>query len=64
MAQPDLDVLEQDVETARDRLASNIARWRDPATMSDFKDTVIGEATDAAVKDAVKNLLAKKDRIK
>jgi hypothetical protein len=45
MTQSDLDVLERDVETARDRLASDIARWRDPATMSDFKDTVIRKAT-------------------
>lgn len=31
---------------------------------SDFKDTVIGEATEAAVKQLVTNLLAKKDKIK
>jgi len=31
---------------------------------SDFKDTIIGEATEAAVKDCVAKLLAKKDRIK
>jgi curli biogenesis system outer membrane secretion channel CsgG len=31
---------------------------------SDFKDTIIGEATDAAVKQLVSNLLAKKDRLK
>ena len=31
---------------------------------SDFKDTIIGEATEAAVKQLVENLLTKKDRIK
>ena len=31
---------------------------------SDFKDTILGEATEAAVKDTVTKLLAKKDRIK
>jgi curli biogenesis system outer membrane secretion channel CsgG len=31
---------------------------------SDFKNTIIGEATDAAVTDTVKKLLEKKDRIK
>jgi curli biogenesis system outer membrane secretion channel CsgG len=30
---------------------------------SNFKDTIIGEATEAAVKDTVKQLIAKKDRL-
>jgi hypothetical protein len=45
MDQPDLDALEQDVESARVRLAEDITRWRDPATMSEFKDTVVRKAT-------------------
>jgi len=45
MADADLDSLERDVETARNRLANDIARWRDPATLSDFKGTVIRKAT-------------------
>src|SRR5438270_12928951 len=51
MAQPDLDALEQDVESARVRLAEDIARWRDPATMSEFKDTIVRRAT--SMKDEV-----------
>src|ERR1041385_6457816 len=51
MAQSDLDALEQDVESARMRLAEDMARWRDPATMSEFKDTVVRRAT--SMKDEV-----------
>ena len=51
MAQPDLDALEQDVESARARLGEDIARWRDPATMSEFKDTVVRRAI--SMKDEV-----------
>ena len=51
MDQPDLDALEQDVESARVRLAEDITRWRDPATMSEFKDTVVRKAT--SIKDEV-----------
>ena len=51
MDQPDLDALEQDVESARVRLAEDITRWRDPATMSEFKDTVVRKAT--SIKDDV-----------
>ena len=51
MAKPDLDSLEQDVESARVRLAEDIARWRDPTTMSEFKDTVVRRAT--SMKDEV-----------
>jgi len=51
MAQSDLDALEQDVESARVRLAEDMARWRDPATMSEFKDTVVRRAT--SMKDEV-----------
>ena len=51
MAQSDLDALEQDVESARMRLAEDMARWRDPATMSEFKDTVVQRAT--SMKDEV-----------
>src|ERR1051326_4293402 len=51
MAQSDLDALEQDVESARMRLAEDMARWRDPATMSEFKDTVVQKAT--SMKDEV-----------
>ena len=40
MDQPDLDALEQDVESARVRLAEDITRWRDPTAMAEFKDTV------------------------
>jgi hypothetical protein len=51
MDQPDLDALEQDVESARMRLAEDITRWRDPAAMSEFKDTVVRKAT--SIKDEV-----------
>lgn len=51
MAERELDALEQDVEAARARLAEDIARWRDPATMSEFKDTVVRKAT--SIKDEV-----------
>jgi len=51
MAEADLDALERDVESARVRLAEDIARWRDPATMSEFKDTVVQRAT--SMKDEV-----------
>jgi hypothetical protein len=51
MDQPDLDALEQDVESARVRLAADITRWRDPAAMSEFKDTVVRKAT--SIKDEV-----------
>jgi ElaB/YqjD/DUF883 family membrane-anchored ribosome-binding protein len=51
MDQPDLDALEQDVESARVRLAEDITRWRDPAAMSEFKDTVVRKAT--SIKDEV-----------
>ena len=51
MAEPHLDELEQDVESARARLAEDIARWRDPATMSEFKDTIVRRAT--SLKDNV-----------
>jgi hypothetical protein len=51
MAQSDLDALEQDVESARVRLAEDMARWRDPATMSEFKDTIVRRAT--SMKDEV-----------
>jgi hypothetical protein len=51
MAQSDLDALEQDVESARMRLAEDMARWRDPATMSEFKDTVVRRAT--SMKDEI-----------
>src|ERR1051325_4919934 len=51
MAQSELDALEQDVESARMRLAEDMARWRDPATMSEFKDTVVRRAT--SMKDEV-----------
>ena len=45
MDQPDLDALEQDVESARVRLAEDITRWRDPTAMAEFKDTVVRKAT-------------------
>ena len=51
MDQPDLDALEQDVESARVRLAEDMTRWRDPAAMSEFKDTVVRKAT--SIKDEV-----------
>ena len=51
MDQPDLDALEQDVESARVRLAEDITRWRDPTAMAEFKDTVVRKAT--SIKDEV-----------
>ena len=51
MTRSDLDALEQDVESARVRLAGDMARWRDPATMSEFKDTIVRRAT--SMKDEV-----------
>jgi hypothetical protein len=49
MSQADLDVLERDVEAARNRLARDIDRWRDPAAMATFKHEAVSKAT--ALKD-------------
>ncbi len=41
MSQAELSALERDVEQARSRLASDLARLRSPATFSAFKDELM-----------------------
>jgi hypothetical protein len=44
MSQTELDQLERDVETARDRVTQDLERLRSPSTLSDFKDGIRTEA--------------------
>jgi hypothetical protein len=44
MSQDDLDTLERDVEAARNRVASDVARLRKPAIVEDFKSDVTSKA--------------------
>jgi hypothetical protein len=52
MTEAELDLLERDVEAARNRIAVDFARLRSPATLSGFKDDVLArgrEAKDATI---------------
>ena len=40
----DLDGLERDVQAARDRLATDIARLADPSRLSEFRNDVATQA--------------------
>ena len=54
MSQAELTALERDVEQARSRLASDLARLRSPATYSAFKDELV-ERKDDLVDSAKKS---------
>lgn len=45
MSRADLDLLEMDVAAARDRVANDIARLRDPSTEAGLRDAVVAKAT-------------------
>jgi hypothetical protein len=49
MSRPDLDILERDVEAARNRLVGDIERLREPVAMSGFRNDVMAKVS--SVKD-------------